>query len=407
MDHKVAAYGLTEEQVSHLEAALLEGYEVTLVECVTDLIVTNSVCSIVDTEKLDNLAMRTLIAYYMDVGDCLDETVIWLGEADVPELPSFIRCDSFLALLTELDSIMEQAKSRYETMQMYSSEYAFLPKHAIADSLEADIYEALHRKYGDNPGPSILKCVRQEWTALLEVDAVSDLAAAYEFACWLKANHHPFWISGPATSGLIPYLLGLTQTNPLPPHLYCPKCRRVVWKLEYQDGLEIPGAACEADGTAMIPDGHDLVWQEFCGYGRMPQYVFHLPEDIEGEVQAWLDHHWLKKLKPSEWMQAQPYEDHLVRGNMHFYFGGEQAAVTEIPKLCREDIFHYLKKHGFVDKDAFRGMNRVRKGRGLPVITEEMRTAGDSWIIERCKNIQSLPSKADWLEQMLFRVNCK
>ena len=53
MKYKVAAYGLAEEQVSHLAAALLEKYKVTTADCVTDLIVADSVCSIIDGGALN------------------------------------------------------------------------------------------------------------------------------------------------------------------------------------------------------------------------------------------------------------------------------------------------------------------------------------------------------------------
>lgn len=396
----VVAYGLTAAQTAHLTAALPMGYALRTAESVTDLIVEDAVCYIVNAQALDARGIHLLQSYYVEVGEYANEKVIWIGAPQPPEALQnvFLCAHSFEALTENLEAVLQAARHRYEMESAHHSAYSLMTERMIADSLEEDIDAALHRKCGKTPDPAILKRIRKEWTALLEVDAVPDLAAANEFACWLKANHHPFWISGDIASGMIPYLLGLTRTNPLPPHLYCPQCHRVIWQ-----SVNIPAAVCEMDGTAMIPDGHNLVWQEFCSYGRVPIYVFHLPEDIEGEVRAWLDHHWLQRLKPGEWMQAQPYEDHLVRGNMHFYFGGEQAAVTEIPELCREDIFHYLKKHGFVDKDAFRGMNWVRKGRGLPVITEEMRTAGDSWIIERCENVQSLPSKADMLEQAFFK----
>lgn len=217
MRYKIVTFGLTEQQRMLLEAAWPEEYELTTAECVTDLIVTNAVCTVLDVANMGEDALHPLLAYYMDVGDRLDETVVWLGNPKTPDLPSFLRCESFLELLTELESILTRAKARYETMQMYSGEYAYLPKHAIDESLEADIYSALHRKYGEKPDSIISKRMRQEWTALLESGNAVDLAAVYELTRWLKRNQHPYKISGDATSGFIPYLLGITNVNPLPP----------------------------------------------------------------------------------------------------------------------------------------------------------------------------------------------
>ena len=174
-----------------------------------------------------------------------------------------------------------------------------------------------------------------------------------------------------APSGFVPYLLGITRVNPLPTEL----------------------------------GGQNLVWQEYASYGREPSYVFHLSADSQSQITAWLDTHWLKKFIGNRWADAQPYEDHLVRGNMHFLFDLDDEpnqAVEDIPSLCREDIFFYLKKHGFVDKDAFRGMSSVRKGRGFPVITDEMQMADDNLILKECENAQWLPSRAVLFEKMIF-----
>ena len=99
MSHKITTHGLTEQQLMLLEAALPEDYELTTAECVTDLIVTNAVCTLINAANMGEDALRSLLAYYMDVGDRLDETVVWLGKVELPNLPSFVRCDDFLQLL--------------------------------------------------------------------------------------------------------------------------------------------------------------------------------------------------------------------------------------------------------------------------------------------------------------------
>lgn len=47
-------------------------------------------------------------------------------------------------------------------------------------------------------------------------------------------------------------------------------------------------------------------------------------------------------------------------------------------------------------------MNYVRKGKGFPVITEEMRNAEDNHILTRCEGIDHLPCRANLLEQNHF-----
>jgi len=465
MNHKIAVYGLTEEQISHLAAALPVGYDVMSAECVTDLLVTDAVCCVVDASKMSKDAMNTLFAHYTDVSDRLDETVVWLGDVELPDLSSFVRCDSFLVFLTELDGILARAQVRYDTMQMYSGEYAYLPKRAIEESLEQDIYAALHRKYGDAPDANILRRLRREWTAVLETDAAAELAAAYELTRWLRRSAQPFWAGGDAVSGLIPYLLEITDVNPLPSHLHCHKCHHVIWKTEYKDGFDIPAEVCPHCGETMQPDGHNLVWQEFASYGRMPVYVVHTPYDQQDAILRWVQNHWLQKLKGCDWSKVTPLDDaylqncnividpditarHLgkaptaadrdallriaeadwvkqvetglpvpksiaeavaqeglltgdgldLRRAGHLLRGG--VDITELI-TSREDVFFYLKSHGFVDKDAFRGMCSVRKGRGFPLITDEMCTARDSWVLSFCGKADRLTGRA-WIFTKLF-----
>ena len=320
MRHIITAHGLTEQQQMLLVAALPVEYELKTVECVTDLIVTNAFCTVIDAINMSEDALRTILAYYMDVGDRLDETVVWLGNAKLPDLPSFVRCDSFLELLPELEGILTRAQDRYEAMQMYSGEYAYLPKRAIEESIETDIYAALHRKYGTNPDPLIVKRMRQELTALREVDAfqntLQDLAAAFELSRWLKAKGVPFFVEYTTASGLIPYLLGITHTNPLPPHTFCPVCKKLIWNHTYKDGFDIPAAVCPDCGTDLIRDGHNLVWQEYCSYGRIPTYGFWLPSSGQAQIAGWLESHWVKHTWEEIWGPIQQEGHRMDAGSV-------------------------------------------------------------------------------------------
>ena len=305
------------------------------------------------------------------------------------------------------------------------------------------------------------------------MDAISELAAVDEFITWLKQNKHPYRLSGDAVSGTIPYLLGIHDVNPLPPHLYCPECKKVIWKDDYKDGFDILPEACPACGGLMQGDGHNLIWQEFASYGRVPTYVFYLPCDMKPLISDWLDNHWLRRFMDDQWEAAQSYEDHLVRGNMHFRFELDRDEISpdfysiniganskaeliqmatqdeyyhrnSYPKdmgelltqlgfrktiwkedevarnillqnkiswrnipACREEVFFYLREHDFVDKDAFRGMTSVRKGKGLPVVTEDMRAAEDDWKAEYFNRIDWMPSRAVLLQRLFFELKSR
>lgn len=213
MNRQIATYGLTKQQLMLLEAALAEEYELTTAECVTDLIVTNAFCAVIDATNMSEDALRVLLAYYMDVGDWLNETVVWLGDAELPVLLSFERYNSFLDLLADLDNVLSRVKDRYDTMQLYTSEYGYLPRYAIAESLEADVYAALYRKYGDNPDVDTVRLVRRQWQTVLEAGAAEELAAVYELTRWLKGQSYQYELKCTTPFPFILELLDITETN--------------------------------------------------------------------------------------------------------------------------------------------------------------------------------------------------
>lgn len=173
-----------------------------------------------------------------------------------------------------------------DTMLMDGGEYARLSKQAIEEKLQADLHKALHDKYGENPDPIIVERMDRELAALREQEG-ADLAAACALSGWLKAHGAAFFVEHSTASGLIPYLLGLTQTNPLPPHTLCPNCKKIRWHC-VKDGFDIPPATCADCGTYLIRDGHDLIWQEYASYGRVPNYGFGLPGAVREQICSWL-----------------------------------------------------------------------------------------------------------------------
>ena len=52
MNKLLIAYGLTKPQFAHLQAALPEEYELVIAACVTDLIVRNAVCVVINAANM-------------------------------------------------------------------------------------------------------------------------------------------------------------------------------------------------------------------------------------------------------------------------------------------------------------------------------------------------------------------
>ena len=70
----------------------------------------------------------------------------------------------------------------------------------------------------------------------------------------------------------------------------------------------------------------------------------------------------------------------------------------------RDDVYNYLIDHGFLEKDAWRGMDCVRKGLNFPVVTNEMRQARDKRVLSRCEKIEYLFPKSHAVEYMFFTL---
>lgn len=212
MRYKIVTYGLTEQQRMLLEAALPDGYELTTAECVTDLIVTDAVCTVIVPQNMGEDAVRSLLAYYMDVGDRLDETVVWLGKVELPNLPSFVRCDDFLQLLINCKEIVARAKCRYDIMQQYTDIYSYLPQHAISECLEADVWSAFQKMAKKYPDFYTREDFREEWMKVLNTENGAELlASVYEFCRWLKMRRIPYRLES-ACFDLLDWIMGIMDS---------------------------------------------------------------------------------------------------------------------------------------------------------------------------------------------------
>lgn len=333
----------------------------------------------------------------------------------------------------------------------------------IERRLRERVDDALRFKYGVYPDPVIQQRVDDEWQAMERVHTIEDVAMLYELILWLKAQNHLYYLRGTAGSSFIFYILGMTSGNPLPPHYYCPACHAVHWCKECLDGFDLPrNVVCEDDGSVLIADGHDIPWQVLFGYDECsPAYQIELPQDLYKTVQDHivnenghimecddvnkmmtysrirmtfgLDKHEMCKWDDSinfTFLQAKQLFSKDITAQLvssadsfadvisclgltkstgvwdkeaAFMNSNLGYAPSELI-VFRDDIFRYLIEHGFTEKEAWFGMNQVRKGKGLSEITSDMRHAKDKWVLERCEKIKYLFPKAHCIEYVLWRL---
>lgn len=371
MENAILVCGFVESQHKELQKRLPSGYEMKLVDGITDMIVGSALCCIVDGDTLSSEEYRLLRNYCKEVAGYSNELIVWVGDDSPNEL--IMVHNSFADLIAEIPSIIEEARRHYETQDMYSTPYALLPKRAIEASLEEAVSAGLQWRFPQNSNQQITKQMRQEWISLLEADAAVELAAVHELSIWLRRNNIPFYMEGGVTSGLIPYLLGITKVNPLP----------------------------EALG------GCNLVWQSFCSYGKSSDYRFHLSTSVQGQIEQWVEKHWIKELYLDDVDDMSVVDcDTLTLMHMHFFFDIGTTHAPTIPEYCLEDVYYYLLRHGFVEKDAFKGMESVRKGFGYPFVTDDMLRENNP-ILEYGMRCHYLPARSNLLERQYYVLSIR
>lgn len=186
--------------------------------------------------------------------------------------------------------------------ESYKYQYNRLLDTQIESHLYSEILTALYNRYGSDPDAVIAKRIEAEWEAIKRTDIIADVAFLHEFTTWMRTQHIPCQVR-PGGS-LIMYLLGITLTNPLRAHRYCPRCNKVIWKnvqdgfdLEEPDDFWLTGEhrACECGSTTVICDGHNVPWEMVFGGVEyfFPQLQISLPTDMEKQFPTFFEHHWL------------------------------------------------------------------------------------------------------------------
>ena len=199
------------------------------------------------------------------------------------------------------------------------------------ETLSAACKEALHEKYGD----CFPDLIRDRYTSELDNVLSHGFASDYVLAAMLvkksKALGYLHNIRGCAGGSLIAYLLGIAETNPLPPHDYCPSCKRVSFVDEeaYPSGFDLNcyGAkvrVCSHCGEALTGDGHNIPVEFFAG--------------IDGEKAPDIDINFAPEIHET----MLEYLGEIVGKDKVFYAG---TTNTISPRTADHLIGHYCKKH--------------------------------------------------------------
>lgn len=115
-----------------------------------------------------------------------------------------------------------------------------------------------------------------------------------EISAFSKEEGFPILASGSLAGSLISFLLGITNTNPLPAHYRCDSdCYRCLQKGDgHRYGIDMPDNYCSTCGKLMMKDGFDLsaivAWSSFSD-PQAPDFSLRIAPSIKPSLQKRLE----------------------------------------------------------------------------------------------------------------------
>ena len=158
--------------------------------------------------------------------------------------------------------------------------------------------KSIRKKYGDTIPDIIKNRLEDELKKISYADTWSYYLLASKLAA--KCDELGFFHTsrGCMGSSFVAYLMGATETNPLPPHYYCPNCKSVefVEENKYQSGFDLVRCGverkrCSVCGSELAGDGHNIPCEFFTGMvGDIIPYIdFNVPEEAKETLLSFLE----------------------------------------------------------------------------------------------------------------------
>ena len=120
------------------------------------------------------------------------------------------------------------------------------------------------------------------------------LAAALASHCGAVGGLHI--LRGCGGNSYLAWLLGISETNPLPPHAYCPACGYTAFAeaVGVDSGYDLFAggeARCPRCGARLVGEGHGLDAAFFMGEDcvRLPHFAFDVPKELRRPMYSFLE----------------------------------------------------------------------------------------------------------------------
>ena len=158
--------------------------------------------------------------------------------------------------------------------------------------------QAAEDKYGSELPEIIMDRIEDEFKKIDYSDSWSRYLLAAKVSDKCNGLGYMHTVRGTAGSSFIVYLLGISETNPLPPHYYCPNCKAVefVDETKWASGFDLTinpseRRICANCGAPLKGDGHNIPCEMFQGFtgSLLPDFDFNFPEEIQKEMNEYLE----------------------------------------------------------------------------------------------------------------------
>lgn len=175
LEKKVFTYGLSEEENAKVRKALpSKEYGLIDDECITSALAKTYTAVILNADAMVQDEIDEVRGYYLDIGCCTDETMIWLGSAPVPsKMKSYVKAyPDFCSIEENLKFLLLTAHRKMKKVEGHS--------RMLADSL---LILAMVRKF---PGISTQQLV--ERTGISERSVQRYIKSIQATGEWLEYN---------------------------------------------------------------------------------------------------------------------------------------------------------------------------------------------------------------------------
>lgn len=192
-------------------------------------------------------------------------------------------------------------EEQIEYIEPYSADDKRFKLPDADEKLKAVCYERAHEKYGERLPVQVSERMSDELDKIMSHGYSSYYLAAAEITGECRRLSGYTLARGSVGASYVAYITGITGTNPLPPHYFCPACGYVDFSPEkvsgrISSGFDLMGAgmgkrSCPKCGNALDCDGHDIHFEVFAGLNgeKHPHFEVDVTPELRTDILEHLD----------------------------------------------------------------------------------------------------------------------